>query len=42
MGVVKDVSGLSLAMSVLPVFFVVGALTILAARIWFLKRDLVR
>jgi MFS family permease len=42
MGVVKDVSGLSLAMSVLPVFFVVGALTILVARIWFLKRDLVR
>lgn len=42
MGVVKDAFGLSLAMSALPLFFVAGALTIMVARIWFLKRDYVK
>lgn len=41
MGVVKDNFGLSLAMLSLPVFFILGAVIILIARIFFHKRDYV-
>jgi MFS family permease len=41
MGLVKNSLGLSLGMASLAIFFVVGAIIILVARIFFLKRDLV-
>lgn len=41
MGVVKDNFGLSLALLSLPVFFILGAVIILIARIFFHKRDYV-
>lgn len=39
MGVIKDNFGLSLAMLSLPMFFILGAVIILIARIFFHKRD---
>ena len=39
MGLVKNSLGLSLGMASLAIFFVVGAIIILVARVFFLKRD---